>query len=296
MLDFKKIGLEDIELLRSFIQYKVDRNCDCTIGGTIMWRDYFDTSYAIYEDMMFLRVNYVDGNVAYCFPLAKDKVRALSILKDYVFSLENELEFCTITEKEKQIIEEVFKGYNLSQVKDRDWFDYIYNSEDMVTFAGRKYSGERNHINKFNKLYENNSFEIIDETNIEKAKNFFRGFLNHNDKESDTYAAEAVKVIEVLDNYEKYKLLGGMLLVDGKVVGMSMGEIIGDTLFVHIEKANTNYQGVYQVLVKSFASSFVTEDIKYINREEDVGDEGLRRSKMSYHPIELIEKSHIRLS
>ena len=71
---------------------------------------------------------------------------------------------------------------------------------------------------------------------------------------------------------------------------MSVGEIIKDTLYVHIEKADRSYEGSYQMIVREFARHNVTEDVKYINREEDVGDEGLRKSKAIYHPIELLEK------
>ena len=75
----------------------------------------------------------------------------------------------------------------------------------------------------------------------------------------------------------------------------SAGEIVGDTLIIHIEKADIAYEGVYQVLVNEYAKCFVTPDVRYINREEDVGDEGMRRSKESYHPVRLLEKYLVRI-
>ena len=94
----------------------------------------------------------------------------------------------------------------------------------------------------------------------------------------------------MLDNYSIYDMLGGMLLVDGNIVGFSLGEIVGDTLFTHIEKADRDYQGCYQMLVAQFAQQFAHEGVHFINREDDTGDAGLRTSKLSYHPVALLEK------
>ena len=81
-----------------------------------------------------------------------------------------------------------------------------------------------------------------------------------------------------------------MLKANGKVVGFSCGEIVGDTLIIHVEKADTDFSGAYQMLVNEYAKRFVTEGVAYINREEDTGDEGIRQSKESYHPLRLLEK------
>jgi hypothetical protein len=83
--------------------------------------------------------------------------------------------------------------------------------------------------------------------------------------------------------------------VDGKIVGMSIGECLNDTLFIHIEKCLREYEGSYPMLVRSFAREYVTDNIKYINREEDDGDIGLRTSKQSYHPVALLKKYTVRI-
>ena len=125
---------------------------------------------------------------------------------------------------------------------------------------------------------------------------FFRALIELRSKEGDTAQEEEEKVFEVLNRFEEYGFLGGILRVDGKIVGLSMGEIVRDTLFIHIEKANTELSGVYQKLVQCFAREFVNEDVRYINREEDVGDPGLRKSKMSYRPLKLLEKYTVRVN
>ena len=105
--------------------------------------------------------------------------------------------------------------------------------------------------------------------------------------------AEAEKIEELLDNldlYESFGFFGGLLRVNGNVIGFSFAERIGDTMFVHIEKADIRYDGAYQMLVSSFASHFSHPDVLFINREDDTGNEGLRKSKLSYQPIKLLPK------
>ncbi|NLA86410.1 MAG: DUF2156 domain-containing protein, partial [Clostridiales bacterium] len=89
---------------------------------------------------------------------------------------------------------------------------------------------------------------------------------------------------------DRYRLFGGALRVNDRIIGAAMGEIVGDTLFVHIEKSLTEFRGSYPMLVNQFAKMFATDDIAYINRAEDDGVEGLRITKMSYHPIEFLDK------
>lgn len=114
-------------------------------------------------------------------------------------------------------------------------------------------------------------------------------------KDYPAYDEGNIKTLEVLDNMDKYKLFGGTLKVDDTVVGAALGEIIGDTLFVHIEKSNTEFNGSYPMLVNQFAKKFAAEGVTHINREEDDGVEGLRTSKLSYHPIELLDKYIVEL-
>ena len=104
-----------------------------------------------------------------------------------------------------------------------------------------------------------------------------------------TVSAENKMTESVIQNLDKYGMPGGVLTADGKIVGFSIGEVVGDTLFTHIEKADRNCKGAYQMLVNCFSESF-GKDTTFINREEDMGDEGLRRAKEAYHPVLLLKK------
>lgn len=290
MLNFKKLELSDISVFREFLKYKSDNNCECTIGAAFLWRDYYETFFAVFEDMLFVKFVF-EGREAYLVPLARDKERALEILRDYQKEHGDILELCAVAENELKVIDKVFAGYE--EKKQRDSFDYLYNSEDMVNFAGRKYSGQRNHINKFKKLYEDYSFAEVTKENISEVKAFFESFLEKYDKGTESYRAEAEKIFEFLDNFDAYGMFGGVLKVEDEIIAMSFGEIVKDTMFIHIEKADIGYHGAYQMIVQQFAMHFVNEDVKFINREDDMGDEGLRKSKLSYQPVKLIEKSDV---
>ncbi|MBE5939251.1 MAG: DUF2156 domain-containing protein [Lachnospiraceae bacterium] len=291
MLQFEKLELKHIPLLNEYIKYKLDNNCDCTIGGTFIWRDYYGVSYAHKEDMLFFKVDMSDGMEGYCFPLAENKEKALLTLKEHCSEIGRPLILCSVTDIEMKYVEKVFTDFEVRV--ERDKADYVYNSIDMAEFAGRRYSGQRNHINKFKKLYENYTFEEITEDNLHEVREFFVNYFNTYKKDADSYDEEAGKILEFMDNFKQYGLFGGFLRVDGNIMAMSVGEIVDDTLYIHIEKADISYHGAYQMIVQCFAKHYVREGIEYINREDDMGDPGLRTSKMSYHPVRLIDKSDV---
>ena len=198
------------------------------------------------------------------------------------------ISFYPVPKDELPRIQEFFP--NSAAVAERDSFDYLYRAEDLKYFRGKKLGGQRNHVNKFRKTYGSWLFRPITPEDIPEVKRFLDRYASRWDKGAATFHEDIQKTHEVLDNYQTYDLLGGMLLVDGNIVGFSLGEVIGDTLFVHIEKADRDYEGCYQMLVAQYAQQFAGEGISFLNREDDTGDPGLRTSKLSYHPVALLEK------
>lgn len=293
MLEFTKLELKHIPLIQPYFLQQNRRICDCTIGSTMMWRDYFDNRFAITDDTLMFRSRYLDGNFAFTVPIGKNPEGMLDQLEEYCRCQEIALVFCTVTPNDLEMLRK--RWPDLTVEKNRDWFDYLYESRDIVEFSGRKYAAQRNHIHRFERDHPNWSFTSMTAEDVEDVRAFYRRFLHDRIKEGATAQAEVGEIFEVLDHFEEYSFLGGILRVDGEIAGISMGEIVQDTLYVHIEKADVQYQGVYQKLVNCFAREFVTDEVRYINREEDVGDPGLRKSKLSYRPIALQEKYTVRI-
>lgn len=293
MLEFKKVTLEDFEIIKAYYEAYPARQCDRSTGATVMWRDYYDNNYATFDGTIIFSSNFT-GDVCFTYPIGRNVPGMLDELEKYCKANGITMTLCSVNNAE---LPAVLKKYpDCEHSADRDWFDYLYEKESILSLAGRKYSTQRNHINKFKKLYSDYSFDVITDNDIPQLIDFTKNFTFNSEKD-DSARQELGICIEVLENYKKYNMLGGILRVNGKIIGYSIGEIIGDTLFDHIEKADISYHGAYQMLTNSFLKEFAAdESVKYVNREEDCGDEGLRKSKLSYHPVELIEKNTIKIA
>jgi len=339
-LVFKKLTLDCVETLRPYFTNNECRICDCTVGGTFIWRDYHKTEYAVENGCLYIKVGYpvpafapprVAGAALLAMndmknsPASVDRHHPVSdmiptsggipasgsitasgnipvssrareayerIIKHCALRGEA-ARLCSVSET---VLESVLMMYPGSKVStNRDWSDYLYLSEDLVNLSGRKFAGQRNHINRFSREYHTWSFDDITSDNISDARAYIEKFAREFEKDSPVYMEGNKKTLEVLDNLELFKQIGGVLSVGGKIVGVSLGEVTNDTLYVHAEKADTSYYGSYPMLMNQFAKRFATDGIKYINREEDDGVEGLRISKTSYHPVEMLDKYLVEL-
>jgi uncharacterized protein len=174
---------------------------------------------------------------------------------------------------------------------DRDNYDYVYNSKDLIELKGRKYHSKKNHVNSFLRNYSNYQYIPLTpewvprcvETQIEWCKK--KGC-----DEDALLKGERDAIIEVLIHWNELKLTGGLIYVDEKVEAFSFGEQLNnDTAVIHVEKANADIRGVYPVINQQFCAN-AWPQLPYINREEDMGLEGLRKAKESYCPVKMVEK------
>ena len=281
-MNFRKLTLNDIAPLAAGLTAYGGRICDISPANFIFWRDYYDISVCFDGDELAVRYGNMDGVVSYW-------CRADKSLVDKVIAREGgAARFSCLSEEDTDFF---FKNYECSELlHERDWDDYLYAAKDISTLAGKKYCGQRNHINKFSKLYPDAVFEEITSENAAMVKAFcYRYFHEFGRERAEVAGYEEAHLYEQLDNIEKYAQHTLALMIGGEVAGFSIGETVGDTLIVHTEKADTRYAGVYPTIVRAFAERYAPAD-GYINREEDCGEEGLRTSKLSYHPIEIIKK------
>ena len=290
MLNFKKLTLGDIQKISPYFSCSKNKTCDNTIGGTFMWRDFFGVERAEYADTLIFKakIMYHGDITAFTVPLGADVFGAMGQLNEYCRENGLPVAYCTVTADDMPLLKAFYGETELYQ--EMNWSDYLYSAQDLKSLAGRKYSGQRNHINYFNKAFPGWAFEEITEGNLGEVRDFYGRFKLEANKDSDIFAEEQKKTMEVLDNYQTYGLIGGLIRANGAVAAFSVGEIQRNVLYVHIEKADSSLRGAYQAINNEFAKHFATGGVEFINREEDVGDEGLRISKKSYHPCEIIDK------
>ncbi len=289
-LTFEPITADNICKTAEYFKYKISRTSDYTIGAMYMWREYHNTCFAIYDDMVLYKVNFLN-RTSFTIPVGNGSMeKAMNALKDYCRENGIPLWFCTVPEEAVQILVNDYNG-TLPGSANRDWADYLYLAEDLAEMAGRKYSGQRNHINKFKKLYPDYRYTRITPENLPRVIDFLYDYEKNHGKEASLAQEELRRSMELLPLIRQFQLPGAFIEVDGVIVALSIGEILNDTMYCHIEKANRDYPGSYQMIVKEFSGDMRdTYGIQYINREEDVGDEGLRTSKLSYHPSQLLDK------
>lgn len=246
----------------------------------------FHASYAISNGCLIVKNDSEFVGTFFDYPLAGengDVEKALQEIEDYC--LQNYIKLCygCLNEKEKEALSVRYENYEV--VSHRNYLDYIYEGEALRTFVGKKYAGQRNHINKFLSLYPSAKFVRL--TNADKAdvkrmlNEWKRVELVKKDKGAAYEFSLGIKYI-MQEDFSCYSV--GGVRVDNKLVAFCFASVEGNTTIIHFEKALHEYEGVNVYLVREFAKAFPT---KYVNREDDSGERGLRISKMQYHPLRL---------
>lgn len=181
--------------------------------------------------------------------------------------------------------------------EDYDNADYIYLSSDLADLPGRKYHKKRNHISRFAQNYSYEYKRMTPDT-LDMVRDFQKRWCKVRScfsPLSPGLAAEHRAIMETLDNFEALGVTGGVILVEGRVEAFTIGEPLNHNTFViHFEKGNPAYQGCYQTINQQFCDD-VCRPYTYVNREQDLGEPGLRQAKRSYYPHHLLMKYNVRL-
>lgn len=296
MIQLKDVG-ENVKRFGKYFERSKARFCDFSVGVKYMWREDFVISYAFFNDTLIMRESCADYKNAFYFPFAEnadDENAALKEIEDYCASRKEELKFCCIDD---ETAEKLKKRYPFCEISfNRDWSDYIYNASDFTSFAGKRFSGQRNHVNAFKRSYPDYKFCVLTEEDIPRVKEFLKEYERETVISVWSEKEEEKKVAEFAEKSFELDQSGAFIEVNGKIVALSIGEVVGDTLIVHVEKGLKEYRGVYPAMASEFAKAFCKDGVKFINREEDCGDPGLRISKTQYHPIEIKNKYIVQVS
>ena len=174
--------------------------------------------------------------------------------------------------------------------EDRDNWDYVYDREKLATLSGRKYHSKKNHYNAFIKEHPDYVYEEINAANKDECIAFGKAWCAQRAETDPTIKCEACAIEEGLNNMEFLKISGGLIRLDGQVKAFTFWEKVSEhTAVVHVEKADPNVRGLFTAINKDFVQN-AWPDVQFINREEDMGKEGLRKAKESYNPIFMVKK------
>ena len=188
-------------------------------------------------------------------------------------------------------------GNGLETEESRDQWDYLYALPDLVNLPGNRFHKKKNLLNQFKKKYD---FEYLplDDTLVENALDMQNNWCTWRDCEAEeALDAENKAISRVLQAWGSFvNLEGGALLVDGDMAAYTIGErLAADTMLIHFEKGSPGYKGIYQAINQMFTAD-IEWDCQWVNREQDLGSEGLRKAKLSYNPVDFIKKYTLRFS
>ncbi len=283
-MQLKKIEISDKVI---FDKYKSDtvHNQYLTFANLFLWKDAEQIEYFFYNEC--LVVTGIDLNKKRYFMLPC----VFCITHEFLDFIKEKfgsdyrivgLSKCMV-EKAKENL-----GDRLTFIHERDMDNYIYLSKKLATLSGKKLHSKRNHINNFIKNY-NYTFHKLDDENIGEVRSFLEKWYEKKLTEDASIIYEKNAIENALEYYKELGMRGALIKVDGKIIAFSMGDKRNDEMAViHFEKADTDYPGAYAVINRDFVQN-CWSDVKYINREDDMGIEGLRKSKLSYYPDILLE-------
>ncbi len=289
-LSFRPVEIQHRDIFQPYLT-KNSQTCDRVFVNTFCWQHLFHTQWAEENGFLIIRA-FINGErrAAYIVVSQKDRpayTDILPALEADAAEFDQPLTLMGLSEEECDILQQQLPGQFFFD-KNRDFADYVYKADDLKTLKGRKYAQKRNHVNKFKSLY-NYHYEAITKENITDCLQLEESWISQH-AEDESAQSEYITIQKAFQHFEALGLLGGALYVDGKLVAFTYGSAIRNDIFcTHVEKADIHYEGVYQMINYLFAQH-LPEQFTFINREEDMGLAGLRKSKSSYQPAMLAYK------
>lgn len=294
MIDFRTPVIGDREWIRKRTAEMGCPSCEYTFGNIFSYTAKMDIKVAEIYGCLVTRCIFGD-RVLYCYPMGNgDRKKAVEELVQDGLGCGKDFAFFGLTRDFAEELESFYPGrFNIEF--DRDGSDYLYYSEDLINLSGKKYQPKRNHISYFEKNY-NWEYEVITNDNIPECIDMNSRWIETalaEFREDLEYEFEIIKL--AFANYDALGLKGGLIRVDGEVIAFTVGEEMNENTFcVHFEKAFSSYRGAYPIINREFCKRELSS-YKYIDREDDVGAENLRKAKLSYHPAIIREEYEAKL-
>lgn len=281
----KKLDINDKDLFLKFQPKNGIHTQYMSFSNLFLWKDSENIEYFSYEN--FPVVTGIDFEQKRYFMVTEEFSLTEKFIDFLCENFKDAHRIVGLTEEQGLFIKENY-GARYEIFHDRNMDDYIYLSEKLADLGGKKLHSKRNHVNNFKKLYDYDFFELKDE-NSEEITQFLEKWYDEKIKEDESLLLEKKALFNGMKFRKELNMKGAFIKVDDKIVAFTMGnKMTEDMAVIHFEKADTNYKGSYAIINNEFVKK-CWNDVTYINREDDMGIEGLRKAKLSYYPYTLKE-------
>ena len=296
MIEFRPITLKDKPLYESYLFDGTERGCEYAFANLYMWGE---RQIAVLHNHMLVLSSY-NNQMAYLYPVGNgDKKEVLDAIIEDARERGIVLQMMGMCGEKRQGLEEFYPG-EFVFFGCQSYDDYVYDINDLADLKGRKYHKKKNHYNRFKKNYPDYRVEPISKENIEAVKEMITAWYDSKLSENpgSDFDMEKIAVSRAISGFAELGMEGLVLWVEDKIAAVTMGSRMSHNMFdVHFEKARSDIDGAYTAINCEFAN-YIREkypEIEFLNREEDLGIEGLRKAKESYYPHHMVAKCQARL-
>lgn len=284
-LPFKKITIDDVDFFKKHIRNR-HFNCDWSVTNIFCWQDFYHVEWCYLLEHIVIRIHINGGDaIGYMVnPICPHETdqQLIKLLADDAATFGQPLRLMSLADEEREIVQKLTDNAFFID-NNRDYEDYIYLATDLKNLKGSKYAAKRNHVNHFKSHYQF-VYKPLTVDQLDECLRLETIWRQKHPKHLAETSAEQKAIKYAFNHFEQLGLSGGTLYVDNQLIAFTYGsEINSETFCVHIEKANIEYEGVFSVINYLFVNQ-LAKNYRYINREDDLGLEGLRKSKQSYHP------------
>jgi len=298
MIEFQSPTPADRGWVLPLVEASGAMGSESNFNNMYLWHRMYGQELAWFGDRLLVRIKGEQGH-RYLFPYGiGELLPALEALAEDAAAHGGKLHFICLSREQKEQLEEVWPGrFEYDCEWDRDSWDYIYDVNKLADLAGKKLHSKRNHIHRFDEQFPDWMAEPITDENVGDCVAMEREWAAARDHD-DTLSEETISILEALYLRDELGLEGVLIRAGGRVVAFSMGSFTNPECFdVHYEKAFGDIQGSYAVVNREMARMIRARhpQVKWFNREDDLGLEGLRKAKLSYYPDILLEKCSARL-
>ena len=292
--EFKPVAIEDLEPISARLWEYQPETSELTFTNMFIWRPHYGFRWSLYED--WLLVIGTNGAGVQALPPVGPASRAeVSAMLLRWMKEEGGIAEPGIDRADARLVAELTESGAFLFEPSRDHFDYVYRTEDLIQLAGKPYRAKRNHLNYLLRSYRI-VYEPVTESMVEACLGLAANWCSLRRCEEDlNLLGEWDAIREAFNHFGRLRMEGGAIFINGRLEAFALGERLnGQTVVVHIEKANTEIRGLYAAINQQFCEK-QWADTPFINREQDLGEPGLREAKLSYNPDHLVEKFRIRL-